>query len=129
MNIKEVIIFDRCFVPTMEFADYCMKKGYDITSFFGITPMCLDPDIIQYIKEHSDWHAWGRAKYSMRGAESTKFLVGFAGKATIIEVDVDRKWNIKYDNGDVPYPVYISLDVDEFNHTSVSFERGNENEN
>lgn len=123
MNIKEVIIFDGCFVPTIDFADYCIKKGYRAIDFIGVSSMCFDPDIIQYVKEHSDWHAWGKAKYSMRGAKSTKFRIGFAGAATIIEVDIDRKWNIRYSNGGVPYPVYISFETNDFNYTTINFKK------
>lgn len=39
--------------------------------------------------------------------------------ATIIEVDIDRPWGIKYSNGDVPYPIYYVIRSNEYNYTNV----------
>lgn len=52
--------------------------------------MSFDPRIVQYVKDHNDWHAWDKAEYAMRGAPSSRFKIGFAGTATVIEVDTDK---------------------------------------
>ena len=79
--------------------------------------MNFDPEIVQYIKDHADWHAYGEVRYAMKGAPTYEFKIGFAGTATVIEVDIDRKWMIRYSHCDTPYPVYIEEKTNEYNYT------------
>lgn len=66
---------------------------------------------IRGIKRNIQWR--------VRGARSSDFKIGFAGAATIIEVNTDRPWGIKYSNGDVPFPVYYVIRTSEYNYTNV----------
>lgn len=119
MNIKECVVFDAWFVPPEEFREFFEQRGYQPCDMLQFGKMNFDPEIVQYIKDHANWHAWDKMKYSMKGAHSSDFKIGFAGAATIIEVDVDRPWGIKYSNGDVPYPIYYAIRSNEYNYTNV----------
>lgn len=124
MNIKECVIFDTWFVPPEEFREFFEQRGYQSCDMFQLGKMNFDPEIVQYIKDHANWHAWDKAKYSMKGAPSCDFKIGFAGAATIIEVDTDRPWCVKYSNGDIPYPVYAYIRTNEYNYTNIVFIKG-----
>jgi len=109
MNIKECVIFGHFFIPPKDFKEFYESIGYSDSDIVINEDMSFDPRIVQYVKDHNNWHAWDKAKYAMRGAPSSLFKIGFAGAATVIEVDVDRTWKIGYHNGDVPYPIYIEI--------------------
>ena len=119
MNIKECVVFDAWFVPPEEFREFFEQRGYQPCDMLQFGKMNFNPEIVQYIKDHANWHAWDKMKYSMKGARSSDFKIGFAGAATIIEVDIDRPWGIKYSNGDVPYPIYYVIRSNEYNYTNV----------
>lgn len=124
MNIKEVVIFDSCFEPTKEFEDFCKECGYSCPIMFmkaGVTSFNIDSNIVQYVKDHINWGTNG-----MKGARSFHYKIGFAGVATLIKVDIDRKWGIKYDNRDSPYPVYLNIHPNSINYTYIKWERANE---
>ena len=119
MNIRECVVFDHWFVPPEEFREFFEQRGYQSSDMLQNGKMNFDPEIVQYIKDHANWHSWDKAKYSMKGARSSDFKIVFAGAATIIEVDTDRPWGIKYSNGDVPFPIYYAIRTNEYNYTNV----------
>lgn len=81
--------------------------------------MSFDPRIVQYVKDHNNWHAWDKAEYAMRGAPSSRFKIGFAGTATVIEVDTDKMWYIRHSNGDVPYPAYVKVEKSKYGRVEL----------
>lgn len=119
MNIKECVIFDRHFIPPQEFKEFYESIGYLDYDVGMSEDMSFDPRIVQYIKNHNNWHAWDKAKYAMCGAPSSQFKIGFAGAATVIEVDVDKTWTIRYSNGDVPYPSYVKIEKSKYGRIEI----------
>lgn len=68
MNVKECVIFASHFVPPQEFKDFYESIGYLDYDAGTNENMSFDPRIVQYVKDHNDWHAWDKAEYAMRGA-------------------------------------------------------------
>jgi hypothetical protein len=122
MNVQECAVFDTFFVPTKEFKEYLAQRGIDWGSLIK-DEVSFDPEIIKYVKDNSDWHSYGKAKYSIRGMETDLYMIGFCGTVTIIEVDIDRKWMLGYHNGDVPYPVYLDIEISAANYVKITKER------
>ena len=124
MNVKECVIFDSFFKAPEEFEEFYRQRGYTGIEMYLYGKMNFDPEIVQYVKDHADWHAYGETKYAMKGAPSYDFKIGFAGTATVIEVDIDRKWMIRYSHCDTPYPVYVEEKTNEYNYTYYQIVRG-----
>lgn len=123
MNTREYVNFDAVFVPPKDFREFYHSLGYKDIDLFTNEDMRFDFRIIEYIKEHCNWESWGKAEYAMRGERSSDFKIGFAGVATIIEVDIDRNWYIGYLNGDVPYPIYLDIEIDKYNKVHFKKEK------
>lgn len=121
MNVQECAVFSKFFIPTKEFNDYLVHGGIDWRLFID-DEVSFDPEVIQYVKDNSDWHSYGKAKYALRGMKTDAFMIGFCGTVTIIEVDIDRKWMLGYHNCDVPYPVYIDIAVSSANYVRITKE-------
>lgn len=115
MNIKECVVFDG-FCPTDDFMPLYLEANCLCREY------TFDERVVQYVKDHSNWHAWNKAKYAMRGRPTMERKIGFAGAATVIEVDVDRPWTIKYLNGDVPYAAYLRFETNEDNYAEIYYE-------
>jgi hypothetical protein len=122
MNVQECAVFDTFFVPTKEFKEYLAQRGIDWGSLIK-DEVSFDPEIIKYVKDNSDWHSCGRAKYAIRGMKTSLTKIGFFGTVTIIDVDIDRKWMIEYDSCDVPYPVYLDIEISAANYVKITKER------
>jgi hypothetical protein len=122
MNVQECAVFDTFFVPTKEFKEYLAQRGIDWGSLIK-DEVSFDPEIIKYVKDNSDWHSYGRAKYAIRGMKTSLTKIGFFGTVTIIDVDIDRKWMIEYDSCDVPYPVYLDIEISAANYVKITKER------
>jgi hypothetical protein len=104
---RECVVWDPFFVPPQEFKEFVESFGYRIVAFRFVDDVNFDPRVVQYVKEHSNWHAWDKCKYAMRGAPSSDFKIGFAGAAFVVVVDTDIPWTLGYHNGGVPYVKYI----------------------
>lgn len=116
--IQECVAFDKVYIPDENFKKFYESLGYsEIDRTFG--KMNFDSRIIQYIKDNSNWHSYGEAKYSIKGAKSSRFKIGFCGAATIIMVDTEKQWVIGYSNGDTPYPIYIEMRVNEYGYSRM----------
>lgn len=111
MNIRECVIFTHNFIPDERFKEFIETIGYGETDVLvnRITPGAINFDsrVIKYVKEHSNWHGWDKVEYSMKGASSTMYRIGFAGTATIVEVDTDLPWTVGWDDVDNPFIKYI----------------------
>ena len=107
MNIKECVVFDG-FYPTDDFMPLYLEANCPCKQY------TFDERIVQYVKDHNNWHSWDKAKYAIKGRPTIERKVGFAGTATVIEVDVDRPWTIKFSNGDVPYAAYFKTNEDNY---------------
>ena len=121
LNIKECVIFDAYFKPTEEFEKFYTELGYTIYDFYKFGDANFDNRIISYIKEYSDWRSDGEVRYALKGAESHLFKIGFSGLASVLEVDIDRPWVIKYTSRDTPYVDYVKLEVNSYNHAWVTY--------
>ncbi len=116
--IRECAVFSNVYLPDENFRKFYERLGYtEIDRTFG--KMSFDPRIIQYIKDNSNWHSYGEAQYSIRGAKTSLFKIGFAGAATIITVDTEKQWVIRYSNGDTPYPLYVEMKVNEYGYSQM----------
>lgn len=121
MNIQECAVFSKFFIPTKEFNDYLVQRGFD-WNLFRKDEVTFDPEVVQYVKDNSDWHSYGKAKYAIRGMKTDLYSIGFCGTVTVVEVDIDRKWMLGYYNGDVPYPVYIDISISAANYVKITKE-------
>lgn len=112
MNVKECVIFTRNFIPDEKFKEFIETIGYGEADILvnRIDPGAInfDSQVIEYIKEHSNWHGWDKVEYSMKGAPSTMYRIGFAGAATIVEINTDLLWTVGWDDVDNPFIRYIS---------------------
>lgn len=111
---RECVVWDHFFAPPQEFKEFVESLGYKIIASRFVDDVNFDPRVIQYVKEHSNWHAWDKCKYAMRGAPSSDFKIGFAGAAFVVVVDTDRQWTLGYHNGDVPYVKYVIPHVSKY---------------
>lgn len=112
---REFVWVDGAFLPDAEFNSFLKSIGYvnlDLLSFD-----CLfDERVVEYVKAHTN--LWGNR---MKGAKSSFYKIGFAGAASVLKVDTDRKWTIKYRNDDSPYVAYVEESVNKYGHYAVSF--------
>ena len=114
---RECVVWSACFVPSEDFLEYIESLGYNIHDFirFGVVgEMNFDPEIVQYVKDHADWNAWGDVEYAMKGTPSSEFKIGFLGAAYILEIDTDKTWQIRLNDRDVPYVKYITVKKTEY---------------
>lgn len=110
---RECVIWPVHFKPTYEFNKFITSLGYNHIPYKALSQINFDPRVIHYVKEHSDWNAWGYVDFAMRGQPSDKFVIGFCGAAYILEVDDDKTWIIRWRQCGVPFIRYITL-----HHTS-----------
>lgn len=113
--LKEFVWFD-FFRPTDEFKEFLESIGYGShpTMFFYLSDLNFDERVVEYVKNHINFRG-----HSMKGRETSERLIGFYGTATVLEVETDQKWHIRYKNDDTPYVEYLAVKTDNYGFTRV----------
>ena len=118
--MQKVIIFSH-FKPTEEFDNFVKSLGYENPDYEYLNDMWFDETLIKYIEDNCNWHYYKHNDIPcIKGKDYYEFKIGFAGVASVIEVDTTKPWIIQKDN-DCPYAVYPRLETDKFNHVRIAY--------
>ena len=78
--------------------------------------MQYDERVIKYVEENSS-ELFGFKV--LKGKRTSDYKIGFAGFASIMEVDISRTWKIEYDHIDIPYIKYCRVNIDEYGELTI----------
>ena len=108
------IIFGDFFEPTDELNEFVKSLGYGCFNYKNFDIM-FDPRVVDFCEQRLS-PLWNEMVY--KGKESDKFRCGFAGAGYIRDIDIGRKWNIRYNNVDSPQIKYIDVRSNDYGYTT-----------
>lgn len=114
----KAIIFSDWFEPNDEFKDFLYSIGYTDINYksFKNFDMMFDQRVFDFCSKKLS-KLWGEKVYI--GKESYKFLCGFAGAGYLRDIDITKKWIIKYNHVDAPIIEYIDVNVNNYGYVSI----------
>ena len=115
----KAIIFSTNFQAPDELNDFCKSIGYDNPNYSNNFDLMFDNRIIDFCEQKLS-KLWD--EYVYKGKESCNFRIGFAGAGYIREVDITKKWIIRYNNVDAPIITYININVNKYGYTYYTFQ-------
>lgn len=110
----KAIIFSKFFQAPDELNEFCKSIGYENPNYQDFDLM-FDQRIIEFCKKNLK-PLWGEKVYIGRG--SLDFRIGFAGAGYIREININRLWNIKYNQTDAPIINYIEVSTNKYGFTT-----------
>ena len=113
----EAILFSSWFEPQKEWIDFCKSIGYENLDFQKNYDLMFDSRVIEFCKQRLS-RLWDEKVYKGKG--SIKFRIGFAGAGYIRDIDVTKKWRLKYNNVDAPIVDYIDINVNKYGYVSIT---------
>ena len=114
----KAILFDYYFEAPDELHNFCKSIGYDDDPrlYYLNYDLMFDERIIEFCEQRLS-NLWGEKVY--KGKESYKFRCGFSGAGYIRDIDITRKWRLKYNAVDAPIIDYVDIRVNDYGHISV----------
>lgn len=112
----KAMLFDYYFEAPDELNEFCKSIGYDNPDYSNNFDLMFDQRVIEFCEKRLS-NLWSEKVY--KGKESYKFRCGFAGAGYIREIDVTRKWRIKYNNVDAPIIDYVDIKVNNYGYVSL----------
>lgn len=76
----------------------------------------FDQRVVEFCKSKL-CNLWNEQVY--KGRESDKFRIGFAGAGYIRDIDITKKWRVKYSQVDAPIIDYVEVCQNEYGHLTV----------
>lgn len=107
------IIFGDWFEAPDELSEFVKSLGYDFFDCRNFDIM-FDPRVVEFCEQRLS-PLWDEMVY--KGKESDKFKCGFAGAGYMRDIDISRKWNIRYNNVDAPRINYVDVRSNDYGYT------------
>ncbi len=114
--IIKAIIFSRWFEPTDELKNFCKSIGYNTNDYSSDFNLMFDPRVVRFCESKLS-SLWNEQVY--KGRKSDKSKIGFAGAGYIREVDITKKWKLKYNQVDAPIIDYVEACCNEYGYLVV----------
>lgn len=111
----KAIIFNRLFEAPYELYKFAVSCGYDFFDNQNYEIM-FDSRVVEFCEKRLS-PLWNEMVY--KGRESYKFRCGFAGAGYIRDIDVDKRWIIKYNNVDAPIITYVDVYTNKYGYTRM----------
>ena len=115
----KAVIFSEWFEAPDELRDFVISCGYDFFSSRNYDIM-FNQKVVDFCEKCLS-PLWNEMVY--KGQENYKFRCGFAGAGYIRDVDVNKRWIIKYNNVDAPIITYVDVDTNKYGYTRLIKER------
>lgn len=112
----KAILFPYWFEAPDELNEFCKSIGYDNPDYSNNYDLMFDGRVVEFCEQRLS-PLWNENVY--KGRKSSKFRVGFAGAGHIREIDITRKWRLKYNNVDAPIVDYVDVSVNDYGMVSV----------
>ena len=109
------VIFSEWFEAPDELKDFVVSCGYVFFDNLNYDIM-FDQRVVDFCEKRLT-HLWNEMVY--KGRENYKFRCGFAGAGYIRDVDVNKRWIIKYNNVDAPIITYVDVDTNKYGYTRL----------
>lgn len=111
----KAIIFDNWFEPPDELNEFVKSLGYDRFDRRNFDIM-FDFRVVDFCEQRLS-PLWNEMVY--KGKKSIYFRCGFAGAGYIRDIDISKKWNIRYNNVDAPIINYIDVYTNDYGYTEL----------
>lgn len=111
----KAIIFGDWFEAPDELKEFVASCGYDFFDNQNYEIM-FDSRVVEFCEKRLS-PLWNEMVY--KGRESYKFRCGFAGAGYIRDIDVDKRWIIKYNNVDAPIITYVDVYTNKYGYTRM----------
>ena len=112
----KAVLFDYFFEAPDELKEFCESIGYNNPNYSSNYDLMFDSRVVEFCKQRLS-RLWNERVY--KGKESYKFRCGFAGAGYIRDIDITRKWRLKYNNVDAPIVDYVDICVNNYGHVSI----------
>lgn len=112
----KAILFPRWFEAPDELNEFCKSIGYKNPDYSNDYDLMFDSRIVEFCEQRLS-PLWNENVY--KGRKSLKFRVGFAGAGHIREIDITRKWRLKYNNVNFPIVEYVDINVNNYGMVSI----------
>lgn len=76
----------------------------------------FDQRVVEFCKSKL-CNLWNEQIY--KGRKSDKFRIGFAGAGYIRDIDITKKWRLKYNQIDAPIIDYVEIFQNEYGYLTV----------
>ena len=111
----KAIIFGYDFDAPDELKDFIKSLGYDNFDYRSFDIM-FDSRVVEFCEQRLS-PLWDEMVY--KGKKNTYFRCGFAGAGYIRNIDICRKWNIKYNHVDAPIINYVDVSTNKYGYTKL----------
>ena len=115
----KAIIFTRSFEAPDELINFCTSIGYNNTDFINDFNLMFDSRVIEFCEQKLST-LYDEMVY--KGKDSHYYRIGFAGAGYIRDIDITRKWRLRYSCVDAPIIDYIDVCVNEYGFTYIMSE-------
>ena len=112
----KAILFDSYFEAPDELNNFCKSIGYENPKYSTNFDLMFDQRVVEFCEQRLS-RLWNEQVY--KGKESYKFRVGFAGAGDIRDIDITKKWRIRYINVDTPIVYYVDVNVNDYGYVSL----------
>lgn len=112
----KAILFDRYFEAPDELNKFCKGIGYKNPDYSNDYNLMFDSRIVEFCEQRLS-SLWNEKVY--KGRQSSKFKIGFAGAGYVRDIDITRKWRLKYSNVDAPIIDYVDVVVNDYGMVSL----------
>ena len=116
----KAILFPYWFEAPDELNEFCKSIGYKNPDYSNNYDLMFDSRVVEFCEQRLS-NLWNEKVY--KGRDSYKFRIGFAGAGYIRDIDITRKWRIKYSNVDATIIAYVDINVTDYGLVSVMSEK------
>lgn len=111
----KAILFSYNFDAPDELNEFVKILGYACPDYRNFD-IAFDPRVVKFCEQRLS-PLWNEMVY--KGKKSIYFRCGFAGAGYIRDIDISKKWNIRYNNVDAPIINYIDVYTNDYGYTEL----------
>lgn len=112
----KAILFPSWFEAPDELKEFCESIGYKNHDYSTNYDLMFDSRVVEFCEKRLS-SLWSEMVY--KGKENYKFRIGFAGAGYIRNIDITRKWRLKYNQVDAPIVDYVDICVNDYGRVSI----------
>ncbi len=109
----KAIIFNKYFEPPDELKNFCESIGYKDSDYSTNYDLMFDERVVEFCEKRLS-NLWNEKVY-----KDNKSKIGFIGAGYVRDIDITKKWRIKYNNVNAPIIDYVNIGVDRYGHVTV----------